>query len=195
MCITGASGSGKSTLIQLLWGLRRATRGALRLDGRDLRELSYDSLRRTVGLASDVEIVQASVRDNVRLGRPFVSDDDVRNALDKVGLLDELGDLPHGADTELGTAGHPLSDGQVRRLLVARAIAGKPRLLIVEDVLDQLSGEKRQRLARTLFDPSEGWSLIVVSNLPEVAARCDLVLHMPAGRLDRPPVTPDPIVA
>ena len=195
LCITGASGSGKSTLVQLLWGLRRASRGAVRLDGRDLRELAYDSLRRTIGLASHFEIVHASVRDNVRLGRPFVSDDDVRSALDKVGLLEELSDLPLGADTELSTAGHPLSEGQVRRLLIARAIAGKPRLLIVEDMLDQLAGEKRQRLARTLFDPSESWTLIVVSNLPEIAERCDLVLTMPAGRVDRPPVTPDPKVA
>jgi ABC-type bacteriocin/lantibiotic exporter with double-glycine peptidase domain len=183
LCVSGPSGSGKSTLVQHLWGLRRQSAGSIQLDGRDLRELSLESLRRAVGVASPVEVVQASVHENVRLGRPFVSDEDVRAALEEVGLLDELGELPEGSATELGSTGQPLSEGQIRRLLVARAIAGDPRLLVVEDLLDQLSEPRRSRVLDALFARDGRWTLVVVSNSDDVRRRCDRVLHLPEGRV------------
>ena len=188
--ITGRSGSGKSTLVELIWGLRRPSAGHVQLDGRDVRDLSLDSLRQTVGVASRVEIVTGSLRENVRLGRAFVDDEAVRGALRDVGILDRMNELTEGLETPMHAVGHPLAEGDVRLLMVARAIAGAPRLLIVEDLLDGLSEERREVALRALLDPAACWSLILVSTLPDVLARCDQVLEMPSGELRVDPTRP-----
>jgi ABC-type bacteriocin/lantibiotic exporter with double-glycine peptidase domain len=181
--ITGHSGSGKSTLVELIWGLRRPSSGHVQLDGRDVRDLSLDSLRHTIAVASRIEIVTGTLRENVRLGRPFVDDEAVREALRTVGLLDRLSQLPEGLETPMHTVGHPLSEGEIRLLMIARAIAGGPSLLVVEDLLDGLSAERRQVVLPGLLDPAARWSLVLVSTLPEVLERCDQVLEMPDGTL------------
>jgi ABC-type bacteriocin/lantibiotic exporter with double-glycine peptidase domain len=187
--ITGRSGSGKSTLVELIWGLRRPSTGHVQLDGRDVRDLSLDSLRQTIGIASRIEIVTDSLRENVRLGRPYVDDEAVREALRAVGLLDRLSELPEGLDTPMHTVGHPLAEGEIRLLMIARAIAGAPSLLVVEDLLDGLSAERREVALRALLDPAASWSLVLVSTLPDVLERCDQVLELPGGvlRADSPP--------
>jgi putative ABC transport system ATP-binding protein len=195
LCVRGASGAGKSTFTSLLWGLRSPSRGAIRLDGRDLRELACDSLRRNVALVSGVELVHASIRDNVRIGRTAVSDDDVRDALRRVGLLDELAVLPQGLDTELDALGHPLSEGQSQRLLIARAIAGQPRLLVIDDVLDALPRDAARTVEASLFDPKARWTLVLVSNRAEIAARSTLVLDLPSGQVSAPSSPNAPKVA
>ncbi len=188
--VTGRSGSGKSTLVELVWGLRLPSAGHLELDGRDLRDLSLDFLRREVGVAGRVELVEGTLRENVRLGRPFVDDEGVRRALRAVGLLERVGRLPDGLETRLHAVEHVLSQGEVRLLMIARAIAGAPRLLIVEDLLDGLSDERREVALRALLDRDAGWSLVLVSNVPDVLARCETVLELPAGRLRSDPSRP-----
>lgn len=195
LCVRGASGAGKTTFTNLLWGLRSPSRGAIRLDGRDLRELSCDSLRRNVALVSGVELVHASIRDNVRIGRTTVSDDDVRDALRRVGLLDELATLPQGLDTELDAQGHPLSEGQAQRLLIARAIAGRPRLLVIDDVLDSLPQDAARQVEASLFDARARWTLVLVSNRADIAARSTLVLDLPSGQVSAPKSPNAPKVA
>jgi ABC-type multidrug transport system fused ATPase/permease subunit len=181
--IQGPTGSGKSTLASLLWGLRRPDRGSIRLDGRSLRDLSLETLRRKTSLVAEAEVIGGTVRENVRIGRPFVTDDDVRDALERLGMLGGLDRLPGGLDCELNTRGWPLSGGELLLLQVARAIAGEPRLLIVSDMFLQLSGERRQRLLDTLFDPDAPWTLVVLSSAEDVLARCDQVLELPSCSL------------
>ncbi len=188
--ITGPAGSGKTVFAELLWRLREPAEGAILLDGRDLRDLSTEFLRREVGLASPLEVIHGSVRANVRLQRPFVSDDDVRAALRRVGLLEVVAGLPDGVDTRLHPSGHPLSDGQVRRLMLARAIAGRPRLLVVDDLLDALAESEREELFDMLCAPDAGWTLVLVSDRPEIQRRCDSIVQLgsPADALAYSPV-------
>ena len=160
-----------------------------------LRELSCDSLRRNVALVSGVELVHASIRDNVRIGRTTVNDDDVRDALRRVGLLDELAVLPQGLDTELDALGHPLSEGQAQRLLIARAMAGRPRLLVIDDVLDSLPREAAREVETALFDPRSRWTLVLISNRADIAARATLVLDLPSGQVSSPSSPNAPKVA
>ncbi len=181
LAITGPSGAGKSVLLEWLWGLRRPERGRIRFDGRDLRDLSLDSVRESVSFAAEVEILDGSLRQNVRVGRDGVSEDDVRNALASVGILHELEQLEHGLDTKLAALGRPLAGSTLRCLQIARAIAGRPRLLIVSDRLLQFSGARRAQLIQALFHPNRSWTLIVVSESEDITSRCDKILLLPEG--------------
>ena len=180
--VTGPSGSGKSTLVQLLWRLRNPSAGAIQLDGRDLRSLNLESLRHLVAVASPNEVVEATLEENVRLHRVFVTDDDLRSALRDVGLNDAVSRLKDEASTILRQDGHPLSLNEVARLLLARAIAGGPRVLVVDGLLDGLSDENRRRLCDVLFAEDAPWTLVVTSNVPEVLERCDQVIKLGDGQ-------------
>ena len=185
--IRGPSGSGKSTLLQLIWGLRPPSSGAIRVDGRDLRELSFESLRRTAALIDRVELFDGTVRENVHLARPFVSDEDVRVALRAVGLLDDLARLPEGVDSRLMVDGRPLSTGQLVRLQVARAIASRPRLLLVSDFFEELEEGEREQVFDVLFDPQAPWTLVFVSNAAEALERCGRSFVLDGGTLSEAP--------
>lgn len=188
--ISGPSGSGKSSLLRMIWGLRLPSEGSIRLDGRDLRSLSLESLRRTVSLVDPAELYDDTVAENVRLGRPFVSDEDVRRALRDVGLLEELSYLPDGIQTRLGVDGVPLSMNERARVQVARAIAGRPRLLLVTDLFGGLPKELRTSLMDLLFAESAPWTLLIASNDPEVLDRCNRSFSLASGRLEvRQPIT------
>jgi putative ABC transport system ATP-binding protein len=179
--VRGPSGSGKSSLLQLIWGLRKASSGTIRVDGRDLRTLSLESLRRTASLVEAVETFEGTVRENVRVTRPFVTDDDLHEALKQLGLLDEIERLPEGLETALTSSGRPLSSGQLVRLQVARAVAGRPRLLLVTDFFEELAEDARARVFDVLFDPKAPWTLVIATNQPDVLARCSRVLVLPEG--------------
>ena len=173
VAVTGASGTGKSTLVDLLYGLREPARGRILLDGVDLRDVLREDLRAHVAAVKGFEVFDGTVLENVRLGREDLSAADVRDALSRVGLLDEVQELPEGLHTRLCTGGAPLSLGQARRLLLARAIAGRPRLLVLDEALDDLDAARRPGVLRELFDRDNPWTLLVVTHLPEVARACD----------------------
>ncbi|HRX87400.1 MAG TPA: ABC transporter ATP-binding protein, partial [Phycisphaerae bacterium] len=161
--IVGGHGSGKSTLTDLLCGLRAPTVGHLELDGVDLREMSLTSLRRQVAVVRGIELIDGSIADNVQMGRPDVGLAEVRAALASAGLLEEVLMLPDGLATVLNASGAPLSTGEARRLMLARALAGNPRLLVLDDFLDDLDSDARQRVLPELVRPDRGWTLIVTS--------------------------------
>lgn len=183
--VTGPSGSGKSTLVQLLWRLRQPSRGTIRVDGHDLRVINVDSLRDLMAVASPAELVEGTIEENVRLHRPRIGTDAVRAALDAVGLTDVVAALPDEIGTVLLHGGRPLSEGELARLLVARAIVGRPHVLVVDGLLDGLSEENRARLCDVLFAEDASWTLVITSNVPDVLERCSQVLQLGAGGSER----------
>ncbi|MCA8996962.1 MAG: ABC transporter ATP-binding protein, partial [Planctomycetaceae bacterium] len=142
LVIRGPSGSGKSQLLDLLFGLRSPTSGYLMIDGYDPRDLRPDSLRKLVSLVRNNEVFQGSIAKNVHLERPDISISDVRETLHDVGLINDVLKLPDGVDTELVGDGYPLTPNQVRKLMIARAIAGRPSLLLIDGTLDALPDEE-----------------------------------------------------
>lgn len=176
--VSGPNGSGKSTLAEILFGLRHPTGGRLALDGIDYREISLVDLRRVIASVQGAELFEGTILENVRLGRDEISTEEVCEALETVGLLNEIRAMPDGLQTRLITDGAPLSSGQASRLQLARAIVGKPRVLIVDESLDDLAADSRDRVVAKLSERSAPWTLIAFSHDPAVLDRMDRVISL-----------------
>lgn len=173
VALNGAAGSGKSTLIDLLSGLRSPSSGHIELDGIDLRELRPDSLREHLAVARSVEVFRGTIDENVHLNRSNIQANDVRDALDTVGLLDEILKLPGGLNTMLQTNGAPLTSSQALRLMLARALVGRPRLLMIDGTLDGLSDEVIKDLLARMRKGNVPWTLLVATGRGAVRQACD----------------------
>ncbi len=185
VAVVGTSGSGKSTLVDIVTGLREPAHGAVLLDGAALRDLNLDQLREDVALVRGIDVVEGTILDNVRFGRAWVSLSDIYAALDAVGLTAELARLSEALHTRIFPTGAPLPLDQVRRLMLARAIVGGPRLLVLDEVLNGIDADHRPRVLEAIFGSGATWSVLVVTQLPDVVARCDRVLTLRGGRVDR----------
>jgi len=183
VAVIGPNGSGKSTLSNLIYGLRAPADGRVEIDGRDLRDLDLGSVREQIALVRGVEIFEGTIEENLRMGRSELCADDVRAALETVGLWDELNAFPDGLQTKLTSGGPSLSAGQARRLVLARALAGKPRLLILDESLDDLDPPARKALSRALLGRAAPWSALVTTHDREALRDCDEVYVLSAGKL------------
>ncbi len=181
IAFVGPSGSGLTTLFEMLCGLRDADGGSVEIDGIDIRSLSLTLLRGRIALVERTDLFDGSVLDNVRFGRPESTPEDVREALRFVGLLDVVHGLPKGIDTNLTPGGSPLSASQSLRLAIARAIIGRPRLLILDGVLDGLDLRDSPELIPRLFDRAAPWTLLVGSVDPAIVGLCDRIVTPPRG--------------
>ncbi|OBF27823.1 ABC transporter [Mycobacterium sp. ACS1612] len=138
LALVGSTGSGKSVLASLLSRLYDVTEGAIRIDGKDIRELSLPALRQAVATAfEDPTLFSMSVAENLRLGRPDATDAQLAQAIE-VAAAQFVYDLPFGLDTRIGEQGMSLSGGQRQRLSLARAILAAPKILVLDDTLSAL---------------------------------------------------------
>ncbi len=188
VAVLGRNGAGKSTLADVIVGMRSPRSGAVLLEGIDLRELSLDSVRDAVAVVRNTELFDASVADNVAVGRAVVTPDRVRDALAALGLTESIGELSDGVNTWLTRSGAPLSDTQARLLMFARAIAGAPRLVVIDGALDALDTQTAREVMRSLTAPGVTWTLLVLTHRETIAALCDRAFALRAGALT--PVDP-----
>lgn len=188
LVVRGPSGVGKSVLADLLYGLRPLQHGSVLLDGVHLSDWQLPLLRDQVSLVRGPEILDGTVLDNVRVGRHELDLQGVHHVLEAVGLLDVILDLPLGLHTPLSPHGRPLSEGQILQLMLARAMLGRPRLLVLDRVLDGLPPETREATLDMLFRPDAPWTLVVITGSEEIAARGD-------RNLDLTPPSPTPLPA
>ncbi len=185
MGLVGRYGCGKSTMADALFGLRQPQRGSLLLDGIDYRSLPLASIRSHVSLVRGIELFTGTILDNVRLGREALTHADVTEALRKTGILDEIQSLPEGLDTVLHPGGRPLSASQASRLMIARAIVAKPRLLVLDDALDPVDRvTEREPLCEMLFASDAPWTLLCITERPDLLARCNRVVMLENGELN-----------
>ncbi|MCA9080569.1 MAG: ATP-binding cassette domain-containing protein [Planctomycetaceae bacterium] len=161
--LTGPSGSGKSLLLELLFGLRWPESGHISINDVDIRNYRPEVLRRHISLVRDVEVFEATVAENVHLGRREISDADVRQALDDVGLLEDILSLPEGTQSTLNAVGAPLTQNQLRKLMLARAIVSRPHLLLIDGLLDALPDQSARDLATLISRTDQPWTLVLVS--------------------------------
>jgi ATP-binding cassette, subfamily B, bacterial len=184
VAIVGASGSGKSTIAFLLARLLDPDRGAVRLDGLDLRELRLADVRRSIALVEqEPYLFHASIAENLRYARPEASDDQIRRAAADAGIADFIEALPSGYDTIVGERGHALSVGERQRIAIARAFLADPAVLVLDEptsaldpVTERLVVEGYQTVMRTR-------TTILISHRLELACRADRVLVMQDARV------------
>jgi putative ABC transport system ATP-binding protein len=168
---------GKTRLLETLGLLRLPTDGLLEYDGIDARSLNRAAARQQVAFVGRAEVFAGTLAENLRLGRDELSGPDLRRALDMVGLSQRVARLPEGIETELTPDGRPLSNNEISRLAVARALVGRPRLLLIDGMLDGLNLQERPELLDSLFDHTAGWTLVVVTVRDDLRNRCDRVLE------------------
>ena len=173
LAVVGPSGSGKSFLLETLALLRLPHEGLLEFDSIDARSLDRAATRLNIALVGKAETFAGTVAENIRVGRDDLTAADVRRALDMVGLAEDVARLPQGVATPLASDGLPLSTNQLLRLSIARAIAGRPRLLLIDGVLDGLDTRGCPQLIESLFDRSAPWSLVIVTARDDIQQRCD----------------------
>jgi len=178
--VYGDSGAGKSTLLSLLCGLRQPTRGGVELDDIDIRELRPDSLREHIALAGEIDIFHGTIHENIHLNRAHINARDVHDALATVELLDEFQDLPDGLNTIVQTHGHRLSRSQAARVMLARAVVGHPRMLLLDGVMDGLSDDLADRLLARL-QAEKNWTLVVGTSRKRLAEQCEQQITLHSG--------------
>lgn len=183
VAIVGPSGSGKSTLLDIVYGFREPTRGHVEVDGLPLRDLALGHIRDRVALVRDPAIFEGTVLENVVLGRTNIPLDEVRAALETVGLWEEVTALPSGLGTLLATNGANLSSGQARRLAIARAIACEPGCLLFDEALDELDPAIRDQILERILGPDRRWTVLVATNDDAVRRACTRVV--PLSRANR----------
>nr|WP_294398565.1 ATP-binding cassette domain-containing protein [Prosthecobacter sp.] len=181
--IVGPHGAGASSLLDILFGLRQPTAGFVTIDGVDLRSWDLEALRESTQLLRRDEIMDATVVENIRLGRSDIGMDEIRVALKQVGLLDELLARPEGLNLHLKIGGAPLSGNQRMRLLLARALAQRPRLLLIDELLDNMDDTSFAQLSAAILDKSQPWTVVVTTRDSQVSARCDQIIELAPCRL------------
>ena len=184
--ITGYEGSGQTTLLKLVGGLLEGYEGAMAVNGVPMRELDRGAYRDAVGqLLSPTDLFDGTIEENVSVGRPDVTPHDVLRAVERVGLSEWLQAQPMGLRTAVRNGGRELPAHVISRLLVAQAVAGRPRLVVVDDYYQNLEPDSRQSLVDCLTDRHEPWTLLLVSHDPAFLAACDRVLVLEGGRVVR----------
>lgn len=183
MALVGITGSGKSAMIQLVPRLYDVTAGSITIDGVDLRDFDVEELRRIVGVAfEDTTLFSNSVRDNVLLGAPVRNDAVLEEALD-VAQAHFAYSLPEGLDTLIGEEGLSLSGGQRQRIALARAIAARPLVLVLDDPLSALDVHTEELVETRLRAVLKDTTTLIVAHRPSTVALADRVALLEDGRI------------
>ncbi|MCS0634948.1 ABC transporter ATP-binding protein/permease [Streptomyces sp. LP05-1] len=185
VALVGATGSGKTTLAALVPRLADVTAGRVTVDGVDVRELRLADLRAVVGCAFDDPLLSSlTVRENVTLGAPEATDDAVWEALRVAGAADFVAALgPDGLAVRVGEQGMSLSGGQRQRIALARAIVGRPALLVLDDPLSALDLHTEAEVERALRRVLRRSTALVVAHRPNTARMADRVVLLEDGRI------------
>ncbi|WP_037143143.1 ABC transporter ATP-binding protein [Rhodococcoides fascians] len=184
VALVGVTGSGKTALTNLVPRLFDVTSGSITVDGIDIRTMSLADLRSVVSVAfEDPVLFSASVRENVALGRPDATDADVDEALGVAHAREFVDALPWGLDTRIGEQGMSLSGGQRQRLALARAVLGKPRILVLDDPLSALDVGTEALVQRDLRRVLTHSTTLLVAHRPSTAALADRVLYLENGTI------------
>ncbi len=183
VCLSGTNGSGKTTLLRILGGGIAPTEGSLQLDGHPVNSLDLEHVRSLIGDSlSDEDVFTGTVMDNIAVGRSWITEEQIIEACRVTGLMERLALLPDGLLTKLDPQGARLPRSLVKRIVQARTIAGRPRMILLEDSLQDWEVHDREQLLGWITAPERPWTLLIVSNDPWVQQRCSRTIHLRNGR-------------
>ncbi|MYQ50219.1 MULTISPECIES: ABC transporter ATP-binding protein [unclassified Streptomyces] len=184
VALVGSSGAGKSTIAQLIPRLYDPDTGAVRLNGVDVRDLSADSVRETLGMVTqDGHLFHESVRANLLLARPGATEDDIWDALRRSRLDGLVASLPDGLDTVVGERGYRLSGGERQRLTIARLLLARQRVVILDEATAHLDSTSEAAVQEALAEALEGRTAVVIAHRLSTVRAADLILVVEAGRI------------
>jgi ATP-binding cassette subfamily B protein len=183
VALIGITGCGKSTLTALSTRLYEVTGGSVELDGVDVRDLDRTDLRQHIAMAfEDATLFSASVRDNVLLGRPNATKKELKQAIE-IAQAQFVYDLPEGLDTKIGEEGMSLSGGQRQRLALARAVAAKPEVLVLDDPLSALDVDTEAMVEEALRTVLKTTTALIVAHRPSTVQLADKVALLENGKI------------
>jgi ATP-binding cassette subfamily B protein len=184
IALVGPSGSGKSTFVNLMLRFWDVSEGAILIDGRDVREVTLESLRGQIGLVfQETFIFDTTIRENIAIGRLGATDEEVAAAARAARLDSYIDSLPTGYDTVLGERGVRMSGGQRQRLAIARALVREPSILILDEATSSLDAQTEREILGTLASLPTGRTTISVTHRLPLAAMADRVYVLDQGRL------------
>ncbi|WP_068922134.1 ABC transporter ATP-binding protein [Planobispora rosea] len=184
VALVGSSGAGKSTIAQLLPRLYDVEGGAVRLSGVDVRDLSAESIRETVGMVTqDGHLFHESIRENLLLARPEAREEELWEALRRARLDDLVAALPDGLDTVVGERGYRLSGGERQRLTIARLLLARPRVVILDEATAHLDSTSEAAVQAALGEALDGRTALVIAHRLSTVIAADLILVVEDGRV------------
>ena len=182
--IVGPSGAGKTTITSLLPRLYDVSSGAIRLDGHDVRSLTLDSLRASIGVVSqDSHLFHASIAENLRYARPGASLEELTAAARGARIHDMIAGLPEGYDTMVGERGYRLSGGEKQRLAIARVLLKDPRIVILDEATAHLDSETELLVQEALAEALQGRTTIAIAHRLATVQAADQILVVDEGRI------------
>jgi ATP-binding cassette, subfamily B, bacterial MsbA len=184
VALVGPSGAGKSTIVKLLPRFYDATQGCLRIDGVDVRQATFKSLRNLIGIVTqDTILFDESIRDNIAYGQADYSDERIHGAASAAHVTEFVDRMPEGFDTVIGESGCSLSGGQRQRLAIARAIIKDPDILILDEATSSLDSESEYLIQQALNEFVTGRTAIVIAHRLSTVRRADRILVMENGQV------------
>lgn len=184
VALVGSSGAGKSTIASLLARLYDVDSGAVTVNGVDIRDVSFASLKETVGVVTqDGHLFHESIRANLTLAASDATDDELWEALDRARLADVVAEMPDGLDTVVGERGYRLSGGQRQRLTIARVLLGRSRVVVLDEATASLDSESEAAVQQALTEALAGRTSIVIAHRLSTVRAADLILVVEGGRI------------
>ena len=184
VALVGATGSGKSTLIQLLPRLYDVDRGAVSIEGIDVRDLDLVELRRSIAVVGDDPFLfSATVAENISYARPDAPFDEIARAAERAQAASFIEGLPEGYATEIGERGLTLSGGQRQRLAIARALLADPRILVLDDATSSVDASTEQEIKSALREVMRGRTTVVIAHRLSTIALADDIVVLERGRI------------
>ncbi len=184
IALVGSSGAGKSTIAQLLSRLYDVDSGSVRVGGIDVRDVSFDSLRQTIGMVTqDGHLFHESIRSNLRLARPDATDEQIWDALRRARLQAMIESLPDGLDTVVGERGYRLSGGERQRLTIARLLLVQPAVVVLDEATAALDSTNEAAVQSALAEALKDRTAIVIAHRLSTIRSADAILVIEHGRI------------
>lgn len=179
LAVVGPSGGGKTTLCHLIPRFYETTDGVITLDGKDIRKITLESLRRNIGIVSqDVFLFSGTVRDNIRYGRIDAAEEEIVEAAKRAEIYDAVMEMPDGLDTQVGERGTRLSGGQKQRISIARIFLKNPPVLILDEATSALDSVTEQRIQQSFEELSKGRTTLVIAHRLSTIKRADEIIYI-----------------
>lgn len=177
IALVGPSGGGKTTICSLLPRFYDVNSGSIKVDGKDVRTLTLESLRKAIGIVQqDVYLFTGSIKENIAYGRPGASDEEIIDAAKKANIHDFIMSLPDGYDTFVGERGTRLSGGQKQRISIARVFLKDPKILILDEATSALDNESERHIQKSLEELSKNRTCITIAHRLSTIRNADEII-------------------